>query len=228
MWWCIGPALAAPVYFGVEWQPLSRADLSWLDDGRTTGLAVGEFDGVVSPATTAFVGSWLTPRWALQGTLGVARLQNTTWVGDVWEQRHWGVIRPGMSVRYALARRPEPTTPPAIQWPIPWLTVGGYGDLPSVRETSNAYDEDEQALADEAATADRARLAGFGGQFGAGVDWWVHPALSLGVSYTLGVHRGLFLGDDQAVVSTWVAAEAGLLATFHWPGRTQAEPASSP
>jgi hypothetical protein len=199
-------------FFGLEVHPLSRSDLSWEADNRVTGLAVGEFDGVVRPSVGAFFGDWLTRRIALQGSIGLARLQNTTWVGDVWEQTHWGVIRPELDARFALAL-------PREHVPQPWILAGLYADIPSVRQSSNGFDEDEQALADEGATADFARLAGLGGRLGFGVDLRILPAFSLGALADVGIHRGLFVGDDPNVVSSWVSGEASLLATFWWDGK---------
>lgn len=221
MWWLIPTALAGQTAFGLQWHPLARADVSWVDDGRTTGLAVGEMDGVVRPSLSAFFGGWISERFGLFGHLGIARLQNTTWVGDVWEQRHWGVFRPGLDARFALLK---PRTD-SRRMPHPWVLGGLYGDIPSVRETSNGYDDVEQDVADDAAASDRARLAGFGGRLGFGADLQVVPGLTVGAQYTLGVHQGLFLGDDADVVSSWVASEAALLLTFWWGG---AEPGTPP
>ncbi len=209
MWWIASIAGAGAPYGGLEWRPLDRGDLSWIDDERTTGLAVGEQDGTVSPALSAFFGGWLTDRFALQGSLGVARLTSTTWVGEVWEQRHWGVVRPGVDARLALMR-------PRDRWPLPWAILGLYGDIPSARTTSNGFDETEQEEADLLATSDRARLAGLGGRVGLGVDLRLHPAFAIGATYCLAVHRSLFLGDDPRVVTSFVSGQAAILATFVW------------
>jgi hypothetical protein len=209
MWWIAGAAWAAVPYAGLEWRPFGRGDLAWVEDGRTTGLGVGEGDGAVHPALSAFFGDWITPRFALQGSVGVARLTSTTWVGEVWEQRHWGVIRPELDARVALLR-------PTEGWPLPWVLAGAYADVPSARETSNGYDEVEQEEADLLATADRALLSGVGGRIGLGADLRVHPAFAIGASYTIGLHRSLYLGDDPTIVTTWVAGEASILATFLW------------
>ncbi len=209
MWWIAGAAWAAVPYAGLEWRPLSRSDLAWVDDQRTSGLGVGEHDGVVHPALGAFVGGWISARFALQGGLGVARLTSTTWVGTVWEQRHWGVVRPELAARLALIR-------PAEGWPVPWVLAGAYGDIPSARATSNGYDEVEQEEADLLATGDRARLAGLGGRLGVGVDLRLHPSFSVGASYSLGLHRSLYLGSDPTTVSTLVSSEAAILGTFWW------------
>src|SRR5690606_31447825 len=60
-------AHAAEPYAGVEWRPLSRADLAWVEEGRTSGAGVGELDGTVRPALQAHGGLWLGERVALGG-----------------------------------------------------------------------------------------------------------------------------------------------------------------
>jgi hypothetical protein len=209
MWWLAGAALAAVPYAGLEWRPLDRGDLAWVDDERTSGLAVAEEDGVVHPALSAFFGAWVSPRFALQGSLGLARLTSTTWVGEVWEQRHWGVIRPAADARFAL-------TKPTPGWPLPWVLVGVYGDIPSARSTSNGFDDVEQYEADLLATTDRGRLSGVGARAGIGADLRVHPAFSVGASWCYTVHRSLFAGTDPTIVTTFVSGDAALLATFWW------------
>ena len=140
---------AATPVFGLEWRPLGRADLAWVEEGRTSGLAVAELDGAVRPSLSAFFGAWVSNRTAILGSLGIARLTTTTWTPaaeeggeDTFQSRHWGVVRPEIDVRFA-------------PWghdrnPSAFLLAGVYGDIPSARDVSNAYTEEEQATADEA------------------------------------------------------------------------------
>jgi hypothetical protein len=206
----LSAARAATPIAGVAWTPLSRSDLVWVDESRTSGVAVGEFDGVVRPALAAFGGAWISNRVGLVGSLGVARLQSTTWSGDTWRQRHWGVFRPEVDLRISLTGR-------AVGRPSPWLFLGLYGDIPSARDTSNGYSEVEQDAADEDAWAERARLGGIGGRLGAGVDYRLREGLALGATWSLGYHRGFLQTSDMSVVSSWLATEAALLLTFEWP-----------
>lgn len=199
-------------FAGVEWVPLSRADLSWVDDGRTSGLGVGEFDGFVRPALTAYGGAWLGRRLGLSGGLGVARLQSTTWVGETYQQRHWGVVRPSIDLRVGLADR-------VVQRPVPWLVVGMYGDIPSSRDVSNGYSEEEQEVADQSAYEDRLRLGGLGGRLGLGIDYRVVEGVALGASYAVELHRSVLRTSDVGTVTSWLTARAALHVTFEWPGR---------
>jgi hypothetical protein len=209
-------AAAATPYVGVEWRPLSRGDLLWVAEGDTTGLAVGGLDGFARPQLLAYGGAWITEHVGVHGSLGVARLKSTSWVGDIYEQRHWGVIRPEIDVRVSLLSRSDPR-------PNPWLFLGPHADIPSARDISNGYTEEEQELADRSATIDRIRLGAVGGRFGAGVDYGLLPELHLGLLCALDWHRSLYRGSDPAVTTAWLVAEAALLLEFHWPGRQEDE-----
>jgi len=205
-------AHAAEPYAGVEWRPLSRADLAWVEEGRTSGAGVGELDGTVRPALQAHGGLWLGERVALGGSVGVARLQQTARSQDVWRQKHVGVVRPALDLRLAFADA-------AAQRAQPWLLVGAHVDVPSARDTSNGYTEDEQQAADRAATTERERLGGFGGRLGVGAEYPVTPGLSLGASYALEWHRSFSYGDDFASVGQWLSGEASLWLIFRWRRR---------
>ncbi|MBW1881491.1 MAG: hypothetical protein JRJ84_24300 [Deltaproteobacteria bacterium] len=212
------PAHAVTPMAGVAWTPFSRSDLVWTDDGRTSGVGVGEFDGAVRPALTGFGGAWISRRVGLVGTLGVARLQSTTWVGDTYRQRHWGVVRPGMDLRVALSTR-------EVGRPAPWAMVGVHGDIPSARDVSNGYTDDEQDQADDTAFVDRARLGGVGGRVGIGVDYRLREGIAVGAMWAAEYHRGVLRTDEANTVSSWVGADAALLLTFEWPARSE-EPES--
>lgn len=210
-------AHAAVPYAGLEWRPLSRSDLVWVDEERTSGFAVGEFDGTARPSLQAYFGAWMSDRVALGGALGVARLLNTTEVDGVVRQRHWGVIRPSVDLRIALSQRGPKRA-------LPWLLAGLHADVPSARDVSTGYTEEEQLAADETATVERARLGGFGARVGFGAEYPITSGLAIGAMYTLEWHRGLFRTDDLSLVSQWLAAEAAILLVFQWPGEEAASP----
>jgi hypothetical protein len=205
-------AVAGPIpVFGVDWAPLSRSDLTMVEDGRTSGLGVGEFDGLVRPSLSTYGGAWFGPRVGLMGTLGIARLQSTTWTGDVYEARHWGVVRPGVDLRVGLTRR-------IAARPTPWVVAGVYGDIPSARDVSNGYDDDEQAAADTAAYEDRLRLGGFGARLGVGAEIRPVPYVSLGLSFVGEAHWGVIRSAEAGVLSSLVSTRTSLLVAFEWPG----------
>lgn len=212
-------SLAATPYVGAEWRPLSRGDLLWITEGNTTGLGVGGLDGFVRPQLSLYGGAWVSPHFGLQGSIGAARLQTTTWTGEIYEQRHWGVIRPGVDFKFSILERSDPR-------PIPWISFGPHIDLPSARDTSNGYTEEEQELADRSATVDRVRLSAIGARLGAGVDYGLLPALRVGLFTALDWQRSLFRGTDPAVVTSWATVEAAILLEFHWPQAEREEETS--
>ena len=205
---------------GLEWRPLSRADLTWVDEGRTSGLAVGELDGAVRPALSGFFGAWVSRRVGLMGSIGVARLTSTTFTTEAdgestFRSRHWGVIRPALDVRLAPWGHDQTVSA--------WAIVGAHGDLPSSRDVSNAYTEDEQAIADETAAEDRVRLGGFGGRLGIGAEVHVGKGVHLGGQYAVYWQQTVLAGSDADTLSSWVAGEASLLASIEF-GRKRTKP----
>lgn len=214
-------AQASTPVVGLRWQPLGRADLAWVQDGRTSGVAVGEFDGFVRPNLSAYAGMWVKPHLAILGTLGTARLQTTTWDGDTYRQRHWGVVRPGVEGRLAALPFDAPM-------PIPWLYLGAHASLPSARDVSNGYSESEQAAADETAARDRAKLGGYGGRAGIGVTATIVRGVAVGATGGMYLHRNVIRDDDAAAVTAWLGGEAALLLEFSWPARQADRPTLPP
>lgn len=208
--WIVSAALAATPTVGVAWTPMSRADLSWVADERTSGTGVGEFDGVVDPALAAWGGVWLHDRWALVGGLGIARLTSTTWDGDTWRQRHWGVVRPSVDLRWAALKRD------AAHPIVPFFDVGAHGAIPSARDTSNGYSAEEAEQADADASVDRLRLGGVGGRVGAGVDWRPRPGLALGAQYVVEARWATLRTNDATIVSSYISSQVELLVAFEW------------
>lgn len=206
-------ALAAPgvtPILGAELRPLSRADLVWVDEGRTSGTAVGEFDGVARPLFSGYAGFWASRHFGAVFGLGLARMTSTSRADDIYVQRHWGVVRPSVDLRFGWMER-------LVHRPTPWFLLGFYGDIPSARDVSNGYTEDEQTAADASAETDRLRLGGFGGRLGVGCDYQVLPGFSIGLQVTAGLHRSTYQGGDERFASIWVATDASLLLGFEWP-----------
>ena len=212
-------ASAATPFAGATFSPLSRADLTWVGDAKTSGVEVGEFDGFVHPTLQAFGGAWFSRRWGLEGSLGLARLTSTTWTGDTWRQRSWGVFRPEVDGLLALGRRIPMR--PAFSF-----VLGLDVDVPSARDTSNEYTTDEQKLADDNAYADRLRLGGVGGVAGGDVDFWFTDGIALGVRWTVDAQFGILKTSESSTISSWVTSDAAFTVTFAWPKTGAAKPPS--
>ena len=209
--WLTATVFATTPVAGLSFTPLSRGDLVWVDDGRTTGLSVGEFDGMVRPALEPFAGVWFD-HVGVFGTLGVARATANTTTEETWIEQHRGVVRPALDLRLRLNE-------PMVQRPAAWLGLGMYGDIPSARFTSNGFTAEEQQAANEQATFDRARLGGVGGRVGAGVDLALRESLWIGATTHLRLHRGTLLSGDTISTSAWLGTEAALTATFVWSAK---------
>lgn len=213
-------AIAADPFLAFEWRPLGRSDLTMVQEQRTSGLLVGELDGFARPQVQLDAGAWLGRHVGLQGNLGIARHTITTWTGDVYAQRHWGVVRPGLDMKV----RPGPS---ANGLPVPWALVGTHVDIPSVRDVSNGYTEEEQMLGDEAASVDRVRLGALGARVGVGVEQRLIGGLSVGAQYTAVWQRSLFVRQDPTTITSLFTGEGALLLLFDWPRPAPSDPPSS-
>lgn len=199
-------ALAGPAvpFGGLDWKPLGRSDLVWEGDTRSTGVLVGPFDGFLDPNLSAYGGVWLHPRLGLAGSLGVARVQNTSQTGDVQATRLWQSVRPELTLRWRLV-------PPTAQRPSVWVSLSGHAALATVRDRSNAYSKKEQTQADENAQREQAALTGGGGSFGAGMAYPLTEQLSVGGYYRFIYQRSATSADDATDLTSWVSAQAGFL-----------------
>lgn len=213
--WVAAPVLAAQPFAGLEIDPLSRQDLVFVDEGRTSGTGVGELDGTVRSVASAYAGAWITRHVGIAAGLGVAIAQASSRAGDVERQKTIGVFRPSLDVRLGwMERRPR--------FPIPWFLVGFYGDIPTASDRSTGFTEEEQTAADEASFAELTRLGGFGARVGAAVDYEVLPGLGIGAQVTVGLQRSAYLGADETLTSLWISTEASILLQFTWPDRRKA------
>jgi hypothetical protein len=204
-------------YLAFEWRPLSRGDLTIVQEQRTSGLLVSSADGFARPQVQLDVGAWLSENVALQGSVGVARATVTTWTGNVYAQQHWGVVRPGVDLKLRPSRRPAGL-------PIPWALIGGHVDIPSARDVSNAYTVEEQLDADDSAGIDRLRLGALGARAGVGVEQRLIGGLSLGAQYAAQWQRSLFVRNDPVTIESQLVGEASILLLFDWPRHAPATP----
>lgn len=198
---------AAEPIAGVVVRPFSRADLVWVDENRTSGEGVGEFDGVVRPGIQAYFGAWTGRRIGIVGSLGVAHLSTRTFIGDTVARRAHTVVRPQIDGRYRLR-----TDQPEV-----WTSASLHVDIPSAIDRSDAFTDDEQQAADDAARGTRARLGGVGGALGVGVEAQLHPLLSVGLQARLQLHRGTLRDTTAVTASTYISTDTGLLFTIRWP-----------
>ncbi len=202
---------AAPIvpFAGVEFVPLSRSDLTWVAEERGTGRFVGEFDGAVRPNLQAFGGLWIGDYVGFSMGFGVARITTTRSDGEDTAQQHWGVFRPSLDARFTWMKR-------KLHRPVLWGFLGGYGDIPSVRNLSTDYTDEEAEAASASVQSERWLLGGAGGRTGAGIDYRLLPNLAIGASFGVELHWGVLRSEEISNTSTWVGTRASLLLTFEW------------
>ena len=188
---------SAGTMVGVDLAPLGWSDLVTVDEGRSTGLSVGEADGLLQPPLTA----WAGPAGEhLAGLFGfaVASVSTRTWTpgpdggDDLVTNRRVATLRPSADLRWY----PSGRSGPLLQ---PWLGAGLHVVAPLVSYASDAWTPEEQEAWDDVADEDRARLFGVGGRVGGGCELRLVSGVRLGARYDLGMHRAQLV--DQAVVS---------------------------
>ncbi|MDP6931631.1 MAG: hypothetical protein QGG40_01885 [Myxococcota bacterium] len=197
--------LAAPVV-GVDWTPLGRSDLAWIEEGGLSGTGVAEGDGVLDPNLSAW-GGVAGERDALLFGLGIARSTSTALSSDQFSSAHVGALRPAVDYRRYLQPR-------AAADAVPYLQLGTYGVVPSARYFSDAYTDEEQEAMDDAARQDRARIGAVGLRMGGGAEVAWPSGLMVGARYLLVAHRGADLSETAYTLSTVMYGEAALQLGF--------------
>jgi len=151
-------AWAEPVV-GMDWTPLSRADLTWLEDGRSSETGVGEFDGLTRPALAPFAGVRME-HWDFLGSIGLATMRTAQSDDDGTRIQSVGGLRLGVDTQC----HPGETEQVDL-----WVGLGAYGLIPIARDTADFYSEADAADAEFDSAQARARIGGFGARLGAGV-----------------------------------------------------------
>ena len=204
----LNAAHAAHGYLGLDYVPLSRADLSAAASGETSGTGLSEFDGVLRPPLTAW-GGWTQGRSAWLLGLSVGWERTASYVGEQRTLSSRGGLRPSLDQRLYLSA-PFREAGGAQ----PWLQWGVYGVVPWAREVSDAWTEEEAEAMATLASADRGRIGGYGLRLGGGVEVPLTAGLYLGGRALAVVHQGQVRSEDGVVVSTQIRPEAAL--TVGW------------
>ena len=204
----------ADALVGVDWVPFDRGDLAWVDDGQLSGTLVGEGDGFLVPAMSAW-GGWADAHNAALIGLGGARLATVTTSGSSVTGSAVAALRPSVDYRrYLLARQPGHAAP--------WVQVGAYGDIPAATTWAETSSEAEQEALDAADAETKARIGGWGLRLGGGASVAWEDGLSLGARYLGVFHRSSMLSDDGSrTTSTWLRGEAALELAFAFPVRAR-------
>jgi hypothetical protein len=214
---CVSAALAGPALAGVEWSPLTRADLAAGAGVGLSGTGVAEPDGTVLPPLRAFAGGAVSPGVLLLGSFGLAVDRRVTWSGEDAQGRPMGTvwsragIRPGFDARFYPAgpRRERPVSP--------YLQVGTALTIPVARARSDAWTTAEQADATEYAREDLARIGALTVRGGVGVEHRWSSGISLGAQSLLTLTTRSDGDEDAWTTRLLLAADTALVLAFDWP-----------
>jgi len=212
----LSPALAGPWHgtVGVDWTPLGRSDLAWVDAGQLSGTLVAATDGMLAPPLALHLGV-TTATDAVLLDLGLGRLGTTdiTYDGDgavVSEAAQYVMgLRLGADYRRYLRRRvlPGDDSAPSVS---PYLQGGGYAVIPSARRADTSWTADEQTVQDSEAGGDRARIGAVGFRVGGGAEACFSLGACVGLRGLLVVQRSQEVGEGYKTVSTLATLEPAL------------------
>lgn len=199
---------------GVDWTPLGRADLAWVDGDQLSDTLVAMTDGMLSPPL-ALHGGATTAHHALLASLAMGRLGSTqtTWDSDgqvdTRSAAHVMGLKLGADWRgYPSARLlPGQGAPPRVS---PYVQAGAYAVIPSARRASTAWTAEEQEDQDSAAGAERARIGAVGARAGGGAEACWSLGLCVGLRGLVVLHRSQEVGEGYRTVSTLAAVEPAL------------------
>lgn len=199
-------------YAMVDWLPMGRGDLAWIDRGRLSGTGAAETDGQLTTPLRLRAGVTLGRHgWML----GLASWRETTTVwgsnpedgSDLITRVRVGSLRPSFTYRWW-------TAPRQVQRVVPYVEGGMYGVVPTVDYRSETWTEAEQGAFDDVAEDDRTRIGGVGGFMGGGFEVAWDSGLSVGARQAFVVHRGQALTDDDSRVSVLLSTETSLTLGF--------------
>lgn len=197
------------VVLGGAFIPTGIGAIAWADADQLSGTLAGEYDGVLRPPLTAYAG-WYDAHDAILVDFAMVRFSTATW-SDTPSAESLGATRLGLDYRRYLPA--ADAGPGKVDM---YGDVGLYGILPSAKDTSEAYTEEDQASADEASGELRARIGGVGGRLGIGAGYRLgEPAsVTIGVRGAVAVHRAQATLETGYQVSVIVAPEAALTLEF--------------
>lgn len=197
---------------GVDWQPFSRGDAEWVVSGQGSGTGKAELDGFLQPSLTAWAGP-TRGNHAFLFHLALAWERTQSWTGTGSESETdrrslmQGSVRPGFDWRLHL----RPVDTPGV---LPWMSLGGYGVIPLAQYRDEAFTKAEQAAWNEVAREDRARVAGFGGRAGVGIEHRWDTGLGLGARHVIALHRAQEVDEDTYSGTTSLRTDTALYLSF--------------
>jgi len=213
----LSPAASAGAWrgtLGVDWTPLGRADLAWVDAGQLSGTLVAPTDGMLAPPL-ALHGGLSTATDALLLDLGLARVGTTTRSYDTTgalasESSSSAMgLKLGADYRRYLGHRVLPASGAPAR-AVPFGQVGLYGVIPAARRADTLWTAEEQTAQDSAAGADRAAIGALGARLGGGGEVCWDVGLCAGMRGFFVIQRGQEVADGSTTASTLLSFEPAL------------------
>jgi hypothetical protein len=197
---------------GVDYVPLGRADLAWVEEGRLSGTLSGEGDGMLQAPLRAWGGvAW--KRHAILAGFGMVRVTTTTWGSspddgsELVTRVRQGGIRPSLDYRFYPKIRETNRA-------LPWVGAGLAGVIPTVAYESEAWVETEEEAWLQAEAEDRARIGAFSVRVSGGAELMLDNGLVLGVRQAFDLDRYREVDSDSVNVSVLMATESALTLGF--------------
>ena len=189
-------ALAGPT-IGASWHPIAD------DDSLESGLSVGEFDGLIRPPLTPYIG-WTWERHQVLSSLNWVVFSSTT--GDVTNTL--GNLRLSVDYRYLFPERLD-----AFRI---WVGSGIYQLIPILADQNPAYTDSETAVAETLTSERRALLAGTGIRLGIGGEFEIRTGIFFGINHHFVTHLNFQNLNDSVRTNTLSRSETGIHATVQF------------
>ncbi len=178
---------------GLEWTALPE------NPTLQSTLDVGEFDGILRPNLTPYIG-WRHNKHQLLGGFGIALFSNS--LNDT--QTQLGNLRFSADYRYSLGTGEKKQSA--------WLGLGGHQLVPLLKDENPEYSDSEKEVADAQLSERRAQLAGTGFRFGGGVDVPISPAVTIGIHHHIALHLNFRSVEEATLLTSFTTGETGFKA----------------
>lgn len=186
-----GPAL------GLNWTPAPQTD------ALQSGLAAGEFDGLIQPSLTPYIG------WT-QGTHQVLLQLNWVVFSSSTQQARTTLGNLRVGVDY---RRYYPDLSASVK---AFSSVGAYQLIPLLQDINPAYSDSEAALAESLLSEQRALLSGTGFRLGFGAEVEIRDRVFLGGTHHLVLHMNFQKLQDSLQTNALSKGVTGIHTTVHF------------
>lgn len=175
---------------GVDYTPIGRGDLTFLQSPSSTELGLAENDGLIRPTFQPWIGFYSNKRpQSHQAELNILSHHIGTYYSESQKtvQRYQAV-----RVGYAFRRHWSPSQNPIE----PFVRLGFHHNFSSVTFTSTAYTNEEAEDMEKASKEAAALFGGSGVTPGLGLRYPVQDHLFIGIRWDLDIHVTNFITEE--------------------------------